>query len=650
MQNQNYRPDIDGLRALSICLVLAYHFLPGRFPSGFVGVDIFFVISGFLILPQIYNHGESFGPIYFYERRIRRVFPSLLLCLLVSCGLAWVTLLSFEFKQFGKHLVAGAGFVSNFVFSSERDYFHRTSINNPLLNLWSLSIEEQFYFFFPVLFILLRRKKSLLIAAIAVLSVISFCINIWLCQRGASSAFYLTSTRLWEFGVGGAISLFDIQALRNRRNTESWLSFGGTLLVIASLFSIDQNSLFPGFWALLPTLGSALIIIAGPNAFINRRLLSLEPLVWLGLISYPLYLWHWPLLSYAHLYFNGELSNWNSHVLSTFILVLSVFFSWLSYRFLERPLRYSCPGRTVPVVLLLCMISFGLFGYHSYRSDWNSLRPLATDSSKYETQFSWFGPDQTCLDLLNFDPQTLKNRNIFCSLNGDIAQVHIALIGDSSANSLYPGLKVQLERRGQSLIHIGTGGCVPFRGFQGMYYWNKDCEKINEKIFQFILSQHQIKTVIYGFLSSEINEAQLSLISESASESERFSIAEKMIGQDLTILKHNRKHVVVTFDIPFLPKDPRTCLRRRENYETCSVPPAELTKQSLQIQEWTKLFSRYKEVCIFNQTPTLLRNSKYYLLDTSGIPIFRDDHHLSYLGSSYVAADFLESSCLQNLF
>jgi len=337
MMHPKYRPDIDGLRAVAVASVLAFHAFPDALPGGFIGVDIFFVISGFLITTIIMQSHAAGDFSYrdFYARRIRRIFPALTLVLLATLGFGWYALLPREFTELGKQAAGGAAFIANFVFWSEAGYFDTAAETKPLLHLWSLGIEEQFYIFWPLLLALAWRRRWPVLRLLWVLAVASFLVNVLTIHPYRTAAFYSPASRFWELMVGGILACMRLKAAGKapapawRSHLQSCLGVG---LIVLGLVMTRSDKAFPGWWALLPTLGAASCIAAGPAGLLNRHVLASRPMVWIGLISYPLYLWHWPLLVYARIVEEGEPAAW----IRACLVLASVALAWLTYRFVER--------------------------------------------------------------------------------------------------------------------------------------------------------------------------------------------------------------------------------------------------------------------------------------------------------------------------
>lgn len=294
-----YRPDIDGLRAVAVLSVVAFHLSPNLLRGGFTGVDVFFVISGFLITSIILKGlgRGSFSLLDFYARRIRRILPALLLVLVAVFVAGWFLLFDGEYRVPGKHVAGATAFLSNFIYWGESGYFDKDAKTKVLLHLWSLGIEEQFYVVWPALLMLVSRFRHGIVAAIVVTIVLSFAVNIHLSGRAPAEAFYSPASRAWELMVGCALAWLVGRGWQLQGAPAQAASAAGFGLLAAGFLLPDHASAFPGWWALLPTLGAFLVIAAGPQALPNRLILTNRAAVAVGLISYPLYLWHWPLLA-----------------------------------------------------------------------------------------------------------------------------------------------------------------------------------------------------------------------------------------------------------------------------------------------------------------------------------------------------------------
>ncbi|MGJ7529575.1 acyltransferase family protein [Variovorax sp. GB1P17] len=345
-----YRADIDGLRAVAVASVVIFHAFPTLLPGGFIGVDIFFVISGFLITTIILQSHAAADFSYrdFYARRIRRIFPALMLVLAATLAFGWYVLLSREFAELGKQVVGGASFVANFVFWSEAGYFDTASEAKPLLHLWSLGIEEQFYIFWPLLLGIAWRRRWPIVRVLWVLAAVSFLVNVLTIHPFRTAAFYSPASRFWELMAGAILAGMRLAPATTvskpwRSHVQSVLGVG---LIALGLVAIRSDKAFPGWWALLPVLGAASCIAAGPAGVLNKYILSNRAMVWLGLISYPLYLWHWPLLAFARIFEGAE----PPLGVRAAMVVASVVLAWLTYRYVERFVRERSGAGTLRVL------------------------------------------------------------------------------------------------------------------------------------------------------------------------------------------------------------------------------------------------------------------------------------------------------------
>jgi peptidoglycan/LPS O-acetylase OafA/YrhL len=339
-RSAKYRPDVDGLRAVAVLAVLFFHTGLAPFRGGYVGVDIFYVISGYLITSILVKDltDGKFSLVTFYERRMRRIFPALFTVLFFCMVAASVLFDPREMISFGKSLLTTTFFVSNFYFwhsAQPLGYFDRAVSSQPLLHTWSLSVEEQFYLFFPVTLFLLFRWTKRVNAWLIVLTAASFALNIWATQHKPVVAFYWIMPRAWELLAGAMLATKAVPHLRNRILRE-FAGFLGLGMIIAAVSFPIRSALFPGYIVLLPCLGTWLVIYAGEaGGSLVRTLLSFRPLVFVGVISYSLYLWHWPVIVFSnHLPFQ---ITGNSEI--AFVLLSSIALAFISFEYIERPFR-----------------------------------------------------------------------------------------------------------------------------------------------------------------------------------------------------------------------------------------------------------------------------------------------------------------------
>ena len=357
-----HRPDIDGLRAIAVLAVVTFHAAPDWLPGGFLGVDVFFVISGFLITRLILQ-GMAEGQFSFadfYARRIRRIFPALILVLVACFGFGWVGLFAGEFEALGRHIAAGAGFVSNLVLWNEVGYFDRTAETKPLLHLWSLALEEQFYLAWPPLLWLAARARLNLAATNGLLAAASLGGCALLLAFDSMGAFYSPLARMWELQLGAALALTNWRPRRWRAETAA---VAGLALIAAPLLWAGRDSAMQIVPALAAALGSVLLLASGPETRLHRRLLAQRTLVGIGLISYPLYLWHWPMLALARIVEGGAITPAIAGAAVSASLVCAV----ITFTLVERPIRSPRHGaaqrRSIALTLVTLMIGVGVGGW-----------------------------------------------------------------------------------------------------------------------------------------------------------------------------------------------------------------------------------------------------------------------------------------------
>ena len=460
-----YRPDIDGLRCFAALPLLIFHIFPNLIPGGFVGVDIFFIISGYLITLIIYVDLEkgSFRFSEFYIQRIKRIFPALIVVLMACLLAGWFFLLANEYESLGKHIAGGAGFVSNIVLWKEAGYFDSASKTKPLLNLWSLGIEEQFYILWPlIIFFSWRLRLNLLVVTIFFL-LISFSTNIYLINQDQVTTFYLPHTRFWELLCGSLLAVFSVDKIKyksiiqavliNSRWFLNFISILGFSTLLCGFFIINKEFLYPGLWALIPVIGTSLLIVAGPNALINRTILSNRYVVWLGLISYPLYLWQWPLISFVRV-IEGKEPSWQ---IGALVFFLSMLLAWLTYSLIEKPFRQKVKKSKI-VVLILSMIAILLIGLDIYRGSGYKFRGATEQFSFAVEQLGGlkveYSQNEICYSRYPLGFQKPKNSHFFCVTNRDQAPT-VMLLGNSFANHHYPGFTSNIDTKHQTYLSIG---------------------------------------------------------------------------------------------------------------------------------------------------------------------------------------------------
>lgn len=501
-----YRPDIDGLRAIAVIAVIAFHAFPNYANQwgGFIGVDIFFVISGYLISTIIFKKLENgtFSFSEFYIRRIKRIFPALILVLVSVFIFGYFSLLAIEFKHLGKHITAGAFFFSNFVLRNEVGYFDNAAHTKPLLHLWSLSIEEQFYIIWPVLLWLVWKQKFNVLIITLVIATISFVLNLKGVKQNAITTFYSPETRFWELLSGSLlawVTLHNKVAFANfktklnnmlcrvlfimqnnaTKTLDNVLSLVALFLLLYGFYEINMNLNFPGKWALVPVSGTLIFLVSDSKAWVNRIILSNKIVVWFGLISFPLYLWHWVLLSFARI---GEIEapSLNMRIAT---VALSVMLAWLTYKFVERPIRFGKHGGVKALVLILIMSIVGFVGYNTYVRDGLPFRIINKINNGVAEALSYDVGKGYRLNECFIDLNETNNQfSSICGLDNSKKNKMLMIWGDSHAASLYRGFEKLGNSLNFSVSQFSAGGCPPILDF---YITNtKKCIQSNKFVFE----------------------------------------------------------------------------------------------------------------------------------------------------------------------
>ncbi|MGO4350420.1 acyltransferase family protein [Rhizobium sp. RAF36] len=390
-----YRSDIDGLRAVAVLSVVIFHAFPTWLPGGLVGVDIFFVISGYLISGHILQqlHDDRFSIFDFYSRRIRRIFPALIAVLLFCLCVGWIALSAADNRELGEHVAGGAGFVANLLFWFEIGSQKDGGISNPLLHLWSLGVEEQFYIVWPLAAWIAWRRGMNVIKTIAVVALVSMIANLVIVYLDRTTAFYLPITRFWELLAGAALAELERSRGNLSKPAANAAAISGIVLLVLSFALIREKQAFPGIIAAAPVLGAVLVIAAGRTAFLKQAIFSNPIAIAVGLISYPLYLWHWPLLSF------GYIVEKDTPALSVRIGLLAAGFALaaLTYLLIEKPIRFGRFRKSaVAVPLFAVMTAIGVAGYwvaerdglpgSSVRRDMAQIGPVLQKDGRHATR------------------------------------------------------------------------------------------------------------------------------------------------------------------------------------------------------------------------------------------------------------------------
>lgn len=642
-----YRPDIDGLRALSILAVLAYHGFPSALSGGFVGVDVFFVVSGYLITNLILSElqQERFTFASFYARRVRRIFPALIVVLIAVFAAGWAILFANEFAQLGEHIAGAAVFISNFVLLSEVGYFDVSANIKPLLHLWSLAIEEQFYLFWPLTLVLFWRRKWSGLALTLAFLVGSFvlCVGFY----STTTAFYSPLSRFWELAAGAAIAQlqraeFDASALGRfmaspvSRRMRLWLRhclgpLGIVLIALATYMTPATE--FSGWWALMPVAGSSLVICSGPDGWINRRILSRSPLVFVGLISYPLYLWHWPLISFAWIAFGRN----PPETVIWILLATSVVLAWLTYSHVERPIRFGVATNKAVAALVSAVIVIGGVGLLTKQADGIESRSVVqinrqlTEDLQVPTKTR--ASDGTCRKFFGID---MEGEEVCLASS---KQPKLLIVGDSHSMALYSAIFTGLVHEDAVLLathsHLWSRPeCFKSEPFDVWLGGQAACQVVLRNALDLMAKQPSIEAVV--FVTTAFNPF--------------FYDGEKVRALQRAVVAL-RKPVVYLASVPvFLP--PESCRPRRLSLfgmdlsadglvQACEVPLAAVVKAEAPWRTHLDALARDgQDVHLYDPRPSFCDSEFCSQKDDQGVLYWRLGH-VNPRGGLRIFRDFL---------
>lgn len=635
-----YRPDIDGLRAIAVLAVVFFHAFPSKIKGGFVGVDVFFVISGFLISSIIMASlkNNTFNLVDFYSRRINRIFPALLIVMISIWFFSLIALFPQELEQLGKHMLGGATFISNFLLLDEVGYFDRTSDTKLLLHLWSLGVEEQFYLIWPIILLTCWRLKLNLITSILTLGFISFTANAYFVITNPSLDFYAPHTRFWELLFGASLAYLTSKPTfsfttdsESRRKFCNALSFIGLFLILISVKFISKRYMFPGWWALFPVAGASMIIYAGPDSWVNKKLLSNRLMVAIGLISFPLYLWHWPLLALAR-EMNGDTT---SASIRLAIVALSFALAWLTYKFVELPLRRNKRKHTQSIVLAGLMTVTGVAGALTWISGGYPDRENIKWSGAVFSQLvgsSWaYTKNEYCLDNYR-KPHELDSYQWYFCYASKKSPPDILLVGNSYANHIIAGLSANTHTKGNSILSIGTCGAdiapesaSPAGRFPCSGTRISDQTNIIKEIIE------NSPTLKFAILSGLDNKTNSSLIKTAK---EKIDFYESKGAQVIVFTPH----IKINYDIkscygrPFLPA-----------IKDCKIDKQSIIEYGAQFQPFIDQISKSNPNVKFFDVNSLFCENNQCSFMKDGLPLLRDDaSHLSEFGSIVMSNLFVE--------
>jgi len=652
-----HRDDIDGLRAIAVALVILFHYRVPGFQGGFVGVDIFFVISGFLIGGIIDRELDAgrFSFLKFYERRVRRIFPALFAMLFVGAGAAAALLFPADFLRFTDSALAAALFWSNIHFLNAAGYWDVAASSKPLLHTWSLAVEEQFYLVFPLILFTIRRwTRPRKLIAIAAMLIASFAASVWAVKATPTAAFYLAPYRFWEFLIGAGLAMWRPGIPSTR--TAAALGAAGLAMIVYTGLTLPRGGAFPGIAAILPCLGAALLIHAGSaqqNAI--AKLLSWRPVVFVGLISYSLYLWHWPVFVFAGAWLFRAPTAWESAGLAALTFALAV----LSWRYVEQPFRRKQAMPRKPLfaaaaaaMLAVCLISGAASETGGLPQRFNPLvaKIVSQDTSASSARNHCFG----------VAPAKVGAHSL-CSLGATQTELaSFVLWGDSHAEAIMPPVADIARKSGRRGLFAGSPSCAPLLGVDR--YDAPHCRAFNDRVMAMILAHREITTVIlmarwgknaagtaygdegHGFVPIGDDQGRAAKPSDNA------AIFARGLYRTVSTLRAAGRQVLLIGPVPEIGWTvPQVLARLAQQHKDAVLAPPDSAfyeREANVLPLFRALAAEDGVSAVFPHD--YLCSGGRCAVRKNGIPLYRDEHHLSAYGAKKLEP--LLSGAIEPLF
>ncbi len=656
-----HRADIDALRAVAVMLVILFHYGMG-ISGGFAGVDIFFVISGYLIggiLDRELAEGR-FSLARFYERRVRRIFPALFAMLAVTAGAASLWLFPADLQRFGQSAAAAALFWSNIYFNATSGYWDAASASKPLLHTWSLAVEEQFYLVFPlVLFAMRGWARRWRLAALSGMALLSFAASVWAASAMPIAAFYLAPYRFWEFLLGAGLALWPMRASglaapstrlalggieqrapqRGGTRTRYWgggLAAVGIAMIAYSALTLSPASAFPGLGAVLPCLGAALLLAAGPANAVSRAF-SCKPVVFVGLISYSLYLWHWPVWVFATHLLARAPQGWEVAGCVGLTFTMSV----LSWKFVEQPFRhkevisrkllFAMAGAAMAVVCLFAGAALATKGLPG-RFD-AKVVAIVAEEAPLRAQDRCFG----------IAPKDVSVQRL-CGIGAERQAASFVLWGDSHAEAILTPVADIAKRHRRRGLFAGSPSCVPLVGVDR--YDVPQCRAFNDSVLAMILRHREITTVIlmarwgkaaqgtaygnegHGFVAIGDDQGRAMKPSDNA------AIFARGLRRTIAALRADGRQVLLVGPVPEIGWTVPQVLARLEleHKPVVSPPTRQFYERETAVLPLFHAMAAKKGVSAVFPHQYLCQNG-HCAVRKDGIPLYRDEHHLSAYGA-----------------
>lgn len=632
-----YRPDIDGLRALAVLLVVFNHIF--AFPTGgYIGVDVFFVISGYLITLIIFEEitTNKFSFCDFYARRARRILPALIFMLIIVISAAYFILLPSEMKQFGQALVATAGFLANVYYNATSDYFSSAAEFAPLLHTWSLAVEEQFYFVFPILLILcVRHGRIFTILVISSIFVVSLLLSIYYLPTKPAEVFYQLPFRVWELLIGAILAISkNVHFFKMNSNSRNILSFFSILLILIPAFYYTSNTQFPGLNAIPPVIGTAGLIWVNTakNENVIYKILSFPPVVWIGLISYSLYLYHWPVLALTRISLDSAQLNFGSRMS---VLIISVFLATISWFFIEKPFRSYGRNWKQPIVVIFAglavtftiLIGMSLYYFDGLPSRFDS-KIAKIASHQYNRNLLYV----ECFNEAEFSEKCMLGAN-----NLDPNGPDFILWGDSHALAMALAVDKAAETaRKQGLIWAHKA-CPPILGIERLINGNA-CSEFNAKVSKLILELEKKPVIVLvarwplsvegsrfgGEAGKEVFLKRSSDLNSNA------GVTRSGLKRTINYLTDAGHEVVIVESVPEVGFNVPIALARAIalNFDAPTLARKDFDDRSRETLNILKEVTENPQVHLLQLSDILCDDMQCMVVDKAGLPIYNDNNHI----------------------
>jgi peptidoglycan/LPS O-acetylase OafA/YrhL len=646
-----YRREIDGLRAVAVLPVVLYHAGIEAFSGGFVGVDIFFVISGYLITTIILSEirEDRFSIITFYERRARRILPALFFVMLCCLPFAWLWLLPKHYKEFSESIAAVSVFSSNIFFREQSGYFSTAAELKPLLHTWSLAVEEQFYIFFPPLLMLLwRKRKTWMFKSLVTAAVASLAWAHWGAYHEPSATFFLLPTRAWELAIGALIAFYFLHHpesrvhIQSRRTMSEVCGFLGVALICLSILTFDKQTPFPSLYALLPTVGTALIIVFSSPTTVVGRILGIRPMVGIGLISYSTYLWHQPLFVFA------RHASIQSPDTNQFLALsgLSFILAWFSWRFVEKPFRdkQTTSRKQIFSFALLGSLIFAAVGLAGH---FTQGFPSRIDETTLKLSSPVLGATEEC-------DERKKTTGKIATIGDLTVESTIALVGDSHSTRLTRALSEILLQNHKAVNVYSRSWGVPLLDVGTDSIRKKPQNRAYmQRAYDEIVNNPHIDTVILSAQWANYTEGrrygnkEVSFYTDSLSEekslTENVLVFKRGLKRTLDALTSRGIKVIIVGSVPeYQTHVPDEVAKnyfitgKAELRTINSVTKKQYMQRNSNVEPLFRIISDYKNTYFISPFSLMCVNGECSYRDNDFNIYYQDSNHLSYYGSKII--------------